>query len=120
MISSPYVLIGNPLTLTVIRGLRRARCAAGRPRSTPLGLGGPVWIYVGAGITSLILWVAASSHWPPLRRCICEAFAPYASGFLALAVMSADHLADVDLQEAGAGIRSRSSGIVPARHRAAL
>ena len=60
----------------------------------PLGLDGPVWIYVGAGI-KFILWVARFiAAGPRLRRVHLRAFAPYALPFLALAVMSADHLAD--------------------------
>jgi competence protein ComEC len=54
----------------------------------PLGLDGPVWIYVGAGI-KLILWVARFIAEAPASTVHLRAFAPYALPFLALAVMSA-------------------------------
>ena len=53
---SPYVLIGNPLTLTVIEVFAVPGALLGAALY-PLGLDGPVWIYVGAGI-KFILWVA--------------------------------------------------------------
>ena len=53
---SPYVLIGNPLTLTVIEFFAVPGALLGAALY-PLGLDGPVWLYVGAGI-KFILWVA--------------------------------------------------------------
>jgi len=54
----------------------------------PLGLDGPVWLYVGAGI-KLILWAARFIADAPGSTLHLRAFAPYALPFLALAVMSA-------------------------------
>ena len=54
----------------------------------PLGLDGPVWVYVGAGI-KFILWVARFIAAAPGSTVHLRAFAPYALPFLALAVMSA-------------------------------
>ena len=54
----------------------------------PLGLDGPVWLYVGAGI-KFILWVAHFIADAPGSSLHLRAFAPYALPFLALAVMSA-------------------------------
>ena len=53
---SPYVLIGNPLTLTVIELFAVPGALLGTALY-PLGLDAPVWLYVGAGIR-FILWVA--------------------------------------------------------------
>ena len=83
---SPYVLIGNPLTLTVIEVFAVPGALLGAALY-PLGLDGPVWIYVGRASSLSCGW-RASSRRPPLRRA-SEAFAPYALPFLALAVMSA-------------------------------
>jgi competence protein ComEC len=84
---SPYVLIGNPLTLTVIEVFAVPGALLGAALY-PLGLDGPVWIYVGAGI-KLILWVARFIAQAPASTVHLRAFAPYALPFLALAVMSA-------------------------------
>ena len=84
---SPYVLIGNPLTLTVIEVFAVPGALIGAALY-PLGLDGPVWIYVGAGI-KLILWVARFIAQAPGSTVHLRAFAPYALPFLALAVMSA-------------------------------
>ena len=65
---SPYVLVGNPLTLTVIELFAVPGALLGAALY-PLGLDGPVWIYVGAGIKFIWLW-RASSRRPPLRPCI--------------------------------------------------
>src|SRR5664279_4032090 len=53
---SPYVLIGNPLTLAIIEFFAVPGALLGTALY-PLGLDAPVWLYVGAGIR-LILWVA--------------------------------------------------------------
>src|SRR6516165_9646545 len=84
---SPYVLLGNPLTLTVIEVFAVPGALVGAALY-PLGLDGPVWIYVGAGI-KLILWVARFIAQAPGSTVHLRAFAPYALPFLALAVMSA-------------------------------
>jgi competence protein ComEC len=84
---SPYVLIGNPLTLTVIEVFAVPGALLGAALY-PLGLDGPVWIYVGAGI-KFILWVARFIAAAPASTVHLRAFAPYALPFLALAVMSA-------------------------------
>ena len=84
---SPYVLIGNPLTLTVIEVFAVPGALLGAALY-PLGLDGPVWIYVGAGI-KFILWVARFIAQAPGSTVHLRAFAPYALPFLALAVMSA-------------------------------
>ena len=84
---SPYVLIGNPVTLTVIEVFAVPGALLGAALY-PLGLDGPVWIYVGAGI-KFILWVARLIAQAPASTVHLRAFAPYALRFLALAVMSA-------------------------------
>ena len=53
---SPYVLIGNPLTLTIIEFFAVPGALLGAALY-PLGLDAPVWLYVGAGI-KFILWAA--------------------------------------------------------------
>jgi competence protein ComEC len=84
---SPYVLIGNPLTLTVIEVFAVPGALIGAALY-PLGLDGPVWIYVGAGI-KFILWVARFIAEAPHSTVHVRAFAPFALPFLAAAVMSA-------------------------------
>jgi competence protein ComEC len=54
----------------------------------PLGLDGPVWLYVGAGI-KFILWVARFIAEAPGSTLHVRAFAPFALPFLSLAVISA-------------------------------
>jgi competence protein ComEC len=84
---SPYVLIGNPLTLTVIEFFAVPGALLGAALY-PLGLDAPVWLYVGAGI-KFILWVARFIADAPGSTLHLRAFAPYALPFLALAVISA-------------------------------
>ncbi len=50
------MLIGNPLTLTVIEFFAVPGALLGAALY-PLGLDGPVWLYVGPA-SSFILWVA--------------------------------------------------------------
>ena len=83
---SPYVLIGNPLTLTVIEFFAVPGALVGAALY-PLGLDAPVWLYVGAGI-KFILWAARFIAEAPGSTLHLRAFAPYALPFLALAVMS--------------------------------
>jgi competence protein ComEC len=84
---SPYVLIGNPLTLSVIEFFAVPGALLGAALY-PLGLDAPVWLYVGAGI-KFILWAARFIAEAPGSTLHLRAFAPYALPFLALAVMSA-------------------------------
>ena len=84
---SPYVLIGNPLTLSVIEFFAVPGALLGAALY-PLGLDAPVWLYVGMGI-KFILWAARFIAEAPGSTLHLRAFAPYALPFLALAVMSA-------------------------------
>jgi competence protein ComEC len=84
---SPYVLIGNPLTLTVIEFFAVPGALLGTALY-PLGLDAWVWLYVGAGI-KFILWVARFIAAAPGSTLHVRAFAPFALPFLSLAVMSA-------------------------------
>jgi competence protein ComEC len=84
---SPYVLIGNPLTLTVIEFFAVPGALIGTALY-PLGLDAPVWAYVGLGI-KFILWAARHIAEAPGSTLHLRAFAPYALPFLSLAVASA-------------------------------
>jgi competence protein ComEC len=84
---SPYVLIGNPLTLPIIECFAVPGALLGTALY-PLGLDAPVWLYVGLGI-KFILWVARFIAAAPGSTLHVRAFAPYALPFLSLAVMSA-------------------------------
>jgi competence protein ComEC len=84
---SPYVLIGNPLTLTVIEFFAVPGALIGAALY-PLGLDAPVWIYVGLGI-KFILWAARHIADAPGSTVHLRAFAPYALPALSLAVASA-------------------------------
>jgi competence protein ComEC len=84
---SPYVLVGNPLTLTVIEFFAVPGALVGAALY-PLGLDAPVWLYVGLGI-KFILWAARFIAEAPGSTVHLRAFAPFALPFLALAVMSA-------------------------------
>jgi competence protein ComEC len=82
---SPYVLIGNPLTLTVIEFFAVPGALIGTALY-PLGLDAP-GLYVGAGIR-FILWVARHIADAPGSTLHLRAFAPYALPFLSMAVIS--------------------------------
>ncbi|MBV8664162.1 MAG: ComEC/Rec2 family competence protein, partial [Hyphomicrobiales bacterium] len=84
---SPYVLIGNPLTLTIIEFFAVPGALLGTALY-PLGLDGPVWLYVGFGI-KIVLWVAGYIAAAPGATVHVRAFAPCALPLLSLAVMSA-------------------------------
>jgi competence protein ComEC len=84
---SPYVLIGNPLTLVIIECFAVPGALLGTALY-PLGLDAPVWLYVGFGI-KFILWVARFIAAAPGSTLHVRAFAPYALPFLSVAVMSA-------------------------------
>jgi len=84
---SPYVLIGNPLTLTIIEIFAVPGALLGT-LLYPLGLDSFVWHYLGAGIT-FVMWAARQiGRWPGSTLHL-HAFAPWAIAFLALAVVSA-------------------------------
>ncbi len=84
---SPYVFVGNPLTLAVIELFAVPGALLGCALY-PLGLDGPVWHWVGAGI-GLVLWAARLLGSAPGATLHLPAFAPWALPFLALAVLSA-------------------------------
>jgi competence protein ComEC len=84
---SPYVLIGNPLTLSVIEFFAVPGALLGTALY-PLGLDSWVWLYVGLGI-KFILWVARFIAEAPGSTLHARAFAPWALPCLALAVTSA-------------------------------
>ena len=84
---SPYVLIGNPLTLTLIEFFAVPAALVGTALY-PLGLDAWVWHVLGFGIDvvlSVARWIARA----PGSTLHLEAFAPWAIVFLALAVLSA-------------------------------
>ena len=84
---SPYVLIGNPLTLAIIEFFAIPGALIGAVLY-PLGLDALVWQYVGLGI-GLILWAARLIASAPGATVHLKTFAPYALIFLSLAVLSA-------------------------------
>lgn len=84
---SPYVLIGNPLTLTIIEFFAVPAALAGSALY-PLGLDGPVWLWLGLGI-DIILAAARMLAAMPASTVHLREFAPWALPFLSLAVLSA-------------------------------
>jgi competence protein ComEC len=84
---SPYVLIGNPLTLLIIEMFAVPGALLGT-FLYPLGLDAWIWHYVGGGI-SFIMWAARLIGSLPGSTIHLPAFAPWAIVFLALAVLSA-------------------------------
>jgi competence protein ComEC len=84
---SPYVLIGNPLTLAIIEFFAIPGALIGAVLY-PLGLDALVWQYVGLGI-GFILWAARLIASAPGATVHLKTFAPYALIFLSLAVLSA-------------------------------
>ncbi|MGH7756568.1 MAG: ComEC/Rec2 family competence protein, partial [Vulcanimicrobiaceae bacterium] len=83
---SPYVLIGNPLTLTVIEIFAVPGALLGT-LLYPLGLDAFVWRYVGLGIDA-VMWAARGIGSWPGSTIHLPAFAPWAIVFLSLAVLS--------------------------------
>ncbi|QGM98369.1 ComEC/Rec2 family competence protein [Methylocystis parvus] len=83
---SPYVLIGNPLTLAVIEFFA-VPCALIGAALYPFGLDGFVWRYLEMGI-HLVTWLAGLIASAPGASLNVPAFAPWAIVFLALAVLS--------------------------------
>ncbi|VFU10344.1 ComEC/Rec2 family competence protein [Methylocella tundrae] len=82
---SPYVLIGNPLTLTVIEVFAVPGALIGT-LLYPLGLDAWVWRYVGLGIDG-IMWAAAEIGRLPGATLHLPAFAPWSIIFLTLAML---------------------------------
>jgi competence protein ComEC len=83
---SPYVLIGNPLTLAIIEFFA-VPCALLGAVLYPLGLDGLVWRYLGLGI-ELITYIARLIASAPGAGLPIKSFAPWAMVFLALALLS--------------------------------
>jgi competence protein ComEC len=84
---SPYVLIGNPLTLAAIEVFAVPGALLGTALY-PLGLDAFVWRYIGLGIGG-VMWAARMiGSWPGATLHL-PAFAPWAIVFLTLAVLSA-------------------------------
>ena len=84
---SPYVLIGNPLTLAMIE-LFAVPCAMLGAALYSLGLDAPVWHWLGLGI-DFVLWAASWIAALPAATLHLREFAPGAIVFLALAVLCA-------------------------------
>ncbi len=84
---SPYVLIGNPLTLAVIEFFA-VPCALLGAALYPLGLDGFIWRWLEMGI-HLVTWLAGLIASAPGASLQVKAFGPWAIVFLALAVLSA-------------------------------
>jgi competence protein ComEC len=84
---SPYVLIGNPLTLAMIEFFAVPAALVGA-LLYPLGLDSLVWTYLGAGI-NLIMTIAERIGSAPGASISLPAFAPWSLACLTLAVLSA-------------------------------
>lgn len=84
---SPYVLIGNPMTLAVIEFFA-VPCALLGAALYPFGLDGFVWRWLEMGI-DLIVWLAGLIAAAPGASLHVKAFGPFALIFLTLAVLSA-------------------------------
>lgn len=83
---SPYVLIGNPLTLAIIEFFA-VPCALVGAALYPLGLDGFIWRYLKMGI-DLVTYLAGLIASAPGASLSVKAFAPWAILFLTLAVLS--------------------------------
>ena len=84
---SPYVLVGNPLTLAMIE-LFAVPAALLGSLLYPFGLDGWVWSYLGAGV-GLIMRAADWIGSAPGSTIALPAFAPWSLVCLSLAVLSA-------------------------------
>lgn len=84
---SPYVVVGNPLTLGIIEFFAVPGALLGSALY-PLGLDGLVWHWVGWGI-ALVLWGARLIASAPGATLAVPAFAPWALACFALATCSA-------------------------------
>jgi competence protein ComEC len=83
---SPYVLIGNPVTLSMIEIFAVPGALLGT-LLYPLGLDPLVWRYVGVGIDAIMATARLAGHLPGATLHL-PAFAPWAIVFLSLAVLS--------------------------------
>jgi competence protein ComEC len=83
---SPYVLIGNPLTLALIEFFAVPGALLGAALY-PFGLDRFVWPYVGFGI-DLVTYLAGLISAAPGASLYVKSFQPWAIVFLALAVLS--------------------------------
>lgn len=83
---SPYVFVGNPLTLAMIEFFAVPGALLGTALY-PLGLDAPVWHWVGWGI-DLVMAVAKILGAAPMSTLHLPAFAPWALPCLALALLS--------------------------------
>lgn len=83
---SPYVLIGNPLTLAIIEFFAVPGALVGA-LLYPLGLDGLVWRYLGVGI-DIVTQIARLIAGAPGSSLPVKTFAPWAIVFLSLAVLS--------------------------------
>ena len=84
---NPYVMIGNPLTLTVIEVFAVPGALLGT-LLYPFGLDAFVWHWVGIGIT-IVMAAARFIGALPGSSLHLPAFAPWSLAFFALAVLSA-------------------------------
>ncbi|ATQ70228.1 ComEC/Rec2 family competence protein [Methylosinus trichosporium] len=84
---SPYVLIGNPLTLAIIEFFAVPAALLGA-MLYPFGLDALVWSYLGFGI-DLVTRIAGFIGAAPGASLPVRSFAPFALVFLSLAVLSA-------------------------------
>lgn len=84
---SPYVLIGNPLTLAIIE-IFAVPAALAAALLAPLGLDGWIWTYLGAGV-KLIMAIAGVIAMAPGAKIALPQFAPFAIAALSLGVLSA-------------------------------
>ncbi len=84
---SPWVLIGNPLTLLIIEFFAVPAALMGS-LLYPFGLDAPVWLWLGLGI-EIILAAARMLASLPASTVHLREFAPWALPFLSLAVLSA-------------------------------
>ena len=83
---SPYVLIGNPLTLIIIEFFAVPGALLGA-LLYPLGLDSWVWLFVGLGV-KLVLFAARLIAAAPGSTLHVRAFAPWSLPLLSLAVAS--------------------------------
>jgi competence protein ComEC len=83
---SPYVLIGNPLTLAAIELFAVPGALAGAALY-PLGLDAWVWRLTGLGIDGVLMAARVIGSWP-CSTIHLPAFAPWSIVFLSLAVLS--------------------------------
>ena len=83
---SPYVFVGNPLTLAMIEFFAVPGALLGTVLY-PLGLDAPVWHWVAWGIRA-VMWVAGKLGAAPMSTVHLPNFAPWALPWLALALLS--------------------------------